>query len=87
MQGVEWTVLAYEFLPIGQYSEIEQSQDTSNESRLREVVEYWFDSGQKPSWRRLIWILDDSDHTRIADKIRHFAESIVGKCTHFLYYV
>lgn len=79
VQGVEWTVLGYHFLTIGKYQEMEQLQDTSNENRLREVVKYWFDSSQKPSWRRLIWILDDSDQTRVADKIRHFAEPIVGK--------
>jgi len=81
VQGVESTVLSYNFLPVSKYPEIEQLQDTSNENCLREAVEYWFDSGRKPwpSWRRLIWMLDDRDQTRIADKIRHFAEPIVGK--------
>ena len=84
MQGVEWTVLALQFIGFDKYDEIQQLHDTSNENRLRAVVEHWLgdcwhDVGEEPSWRRLIWTLDDAGQTRVADKIRHFAEPVLGK--------
>ena len=87
MQGVEWTILGEWFIPGGSFSdkyyEIELLQDTSNENRLRAVVECWLGGGEavgeEPSWRSLIWTLDAGGQTRVADKIRHFAEPVLGK--------
>ena len=83
VQGVKWTVLGERFIPRRNYDEIEQLQDTSNENRLRAVVKCWLGGrharGQEPSWRRLIWMLDDGGQTQVADKMRHFAEPVLGK--------
>ena len=83
MQGVEWTVLGERIIGRGKYYEINQLQDTSNEERLRAVVECWFDTGEaigrKPSWRWIIWVLDRGRQTRVADTIRQFAEPVLGK--------
>ena len=90
MQGVEWTLLGYNHIPSRQlipsdkYYEIEQLQETSNENCLRAVVECWLGGsgkaiGQEPSWRWLIRTLDDKGQTRVADKIRHFAEPVLGR--------
>ena len=79
MQGVEWTVLGGWLIPGGKCDEIKQLQDTSNENRLRAVVECWLGGGGEPSWRRLIWTLDEEGQTQVADKIRHFAEPVLGK--------
>ena len=84
VQGVEWAVLGRGLIPSDKYHQIEQLQDSSNENRLRAVVECWLGgsgkaSGQEPSWRRLIWMLDDMGQTQVADKIRHFAEPVLGK--------
>ena len=84
MQGVEWTLLGEQFIPDGNYDEIEHLHDTRNENRLRAVVECWLGGGgealgEKPSWRRLIWTLDHKGQTQVADKIRHFAEPVLGK--------
>jgi len=53
-------------IPANRYDEIEQLQDTTNENCLWAVVKCWFDGegetvGQKPSWRWLIWKLDDGN--------------------------
>jgi len=90
VQGVEWTLLGYNhipsrrLIPYDKYDEIRQLQDTSNENRLRAVVKCWLGGdghavGQGPSWRWLIWTLDDNGQTRVADNIRHFAEPVLGK--------
>jgi len=90
VQGVKWTVLGYNrissrrLIPSDKYNEIQRLHDTRNENRLRAVVECWLGgsgkvSGQKPSWRSLIWTLDAGGQTRVADKIRHFAEPVLGK--------
>ena len=84
VQGVKWTVLGRGLIPSGKYDEIEQLHDTSNENRLRAVVECWLGGGgeavrQEPSWRRLICTLDEEGQTQFADKIRHFAEPVLGK--------
>ena len=88
MQGLEWSILGSWLLGTWlirgyKYDEIRQLQDTSNENRLRAVVECWLGGGhnvgEEPSWRRLIWMLDDEGETHVADKIRHFAEPVLGK--------
>ena len=84
VQGVPWRVLGKSLIPGDEYDEIEQLQDTSNEERLRAVVECWLGGGgtavrQEPSWRRLIWALDDENQTSVADTIRHFVEPVLGK--------
>ena len=83
MQGVPWIFLCYGLIGSGKYREIKQLQDTSNEERLRAVVECWFDTGEadgrKPSWRRIIWALDRGRQTSVADAIRQFAEPVLGK--------
>ena len=83
VQGVEWTVLGLPLITFDKCCEIEQLQDTSNENCLRAVVECWLGGGhaadEEPSWRRLIWTLDEEGQTRVADKIRHFAEPVLGK--------
>ena len=70
--------------------EIER-QHQSDDSRLRAVIECWLQGegvDEEPSWRRIIWALDDTNdwlkhdtnETRAAaDTIRHFAEPLPGK--------
>jgi len=81
--GVKWTVLGRQLIPKDKYDEMKQLQDTSNENHLRAVVECWLGgghaTGQEPTWRSLIWTLDAGGQTRVADKIRHFAEPVLGK--------
>ena len=59
-----------------------EGQHQSDESRLRAVIECWLQGDGKdkePSWRRIIWELDDENETRsAADSIRHFAELLPG---------
>ena len=83
VQGVEWADLGVQLIPSDKYEEIEELHDTSNENRLRAGVECWLGGGgddvsEEPSWRRLIWTLDEEGQTRVADKIRHFAEPVLG---------
>ena len=78
-----WTVLGERLILSDKCYEIEQLQDTSNEERLRAVVECWFDTGEaigrKPSWRWIILALDRAHQTRVSDTIRHFGEPVLGK--------
>ena len=64
------------------FAEIER-QHQSDDSRLRAVIECWLQGegkDEEPSWRRMIWALDDANKTRAAaDNIRHFAEPLPGK--------
>ena len=67
MLAVEKVTLSFLLTSIAnKYDEIEQLQDTTNENCLWAVVECWFDGegetvGQEPSWRWLIWKLDDGN--------------------------
>ena len=45
MQGVKWTVLGRRLIPDDKYAGISQLPDTSNDNRLRAVVECWLDGG------------------------------------------
>ena len=93
MQGVAWRKLG-ERLIRGDYNlkshqydcpkldEIAQ-QHQSDDSRLRAVIECWLQGegrDEEPSWRALIWRLDDAtETTAAADPIRHFAEPLPGE--------
>ena len=75
------------------FHEIER-QHQSDDGRLRAVIECWLQGNgvdEEPSWRRIIWTLDEEDETRAAaDTIRHLAEPLPGEScdsTTFLYSV
>jgi len=64
-----------------------QGQHQSDADRLLAVVNTWVQGGgvdKEPSWRRLIWTLDCIKMTSYADKIRHFAEPVLGKSCDFI---
>ena len=70
---------------IGDYPKLDEieRQHQPDDSRLRAVIECWLQDERmrvKPSWRALIWTLDDTKTPRaVADTIRHFAEPLSGK--------
>ena len=94
VQGVAWRKLGEKLIPSGDYNhesrqfvypkldEIAQ-QHQSDDSRLRAVIECWLQGEEldkEPSWRRIIWALDDATETRpLANTIRHFAEPLPGE--------
>ena len=93
VQGVAWRKLG-EKLIRGDYNfESHQSdypkldeiaqQHQSDDSRLRAVIECWLQGERRdkePSWRRIIWALDDATETRpLANTIRQFAEPVPGE--------
>ena len=58
-------------------------QHDSDEARLKAVVEKFLlgEGLYQPSWRRVIYSLDDADEIQLADKIRSFGEPVQGECT------
>ena len=57
-------------------------QYESDGVRLHAVVKTWVQGGgvdEEPSWRHIIWRLDDQGVTGVADIIRHYAEPVLGK--------
>ena len=94
VQGVAWRKLGERLIPPGDYNfesrqfdypkldEIAQ-QHQSDDSRLHAVIECWLQGeglDKEPSWRRIIWRLDDAtETTAAADPIRHFAEPPPGE--------
>ena len=93
LPGEAWRTLGESFIPCTDFDEIEE-QHQSDDSRLRAVIQCWLQGGgfavrEEPSWRRIIWTLDEGYEIR-ADSIRHFAEPLPGKSCHsitFLYSV
>ena len=91
VQGADWRTLGKGLLakymfgqPRGAESKLEeiQGKHQSDADRLHAVVNTWVQYGgldKEPSWRRLIWTLDRTKMTICADKIRHFAELVLGK--------
>ena len=92
VQGVHWRTLGEVLLAkscmFGTFEGAEsklnkiQGQHQSDADRLHAVVNTWVQGhgyDKEPSWRRLIWILDFIKMTMCADKIRHFAEPVLGK--------
>jgi len=59
-----------------------QQQYKSSDDRLHALVKTYVQGDgwdKEPSWRSLIWRLDDGELARVADSIRHFAEPVLGK--------
>ena len=93
MQGVAWRKLGERLiygvysgtLYLGDYSKLDEiaQQHQSDDSRLRAVIECWLQGEERdlePSWRRIIWALDDATETSAAaDPIGHFAEPLPGE--------
>ena len=94
VQGVPWRFLGEVLLTVAYYprdkdiskeaskllNEIEQ-QYHSDDDRLHAVVETWVQGGwldKEPSWRCLIW-RSDWEELSIADKIRNYAEPVLGE--------
>ena len=82
LPGVAWRPLGERFIPSGVFDEIER-QHQSDDSRLHAVMECWLQGGGvglEPSWRNIIWRLDEAtETTAAADPIRHFAEPLPGE--------
>ena len=94
VQGVAWRELGKRLIPYIVYNresrqwdypkldEIAQ-QHQSDDSCLRAVIECWLQGeglDKEPSWRRIIWELDDATETSTAaDAIRHFTEPLPGE--------
>ena len=56
-------------------------QYQSDDERLRALIDHWLqgEGDEEPSWRVLIYNLDWANETKIAEKIRHFAEPVSGE--------
>ena len=53
---------------------------SSNEERMRAVVQQWLESAGLPrSWRELVWVLDHAGDIQVADPIRGFTEPPSGE--------
>lgn len=90
VQEVDWRTLGKVLLPLellrGEFSyptlDKIGEQYLSDDDRLRAVVETWVQGDgwdKKPSWRQFIWTLDWGEMTGVADNVRRFAESVLGK--------
>ena len=85
VQGVKWWRILGERL-FRKYGFIYPVLDgirlrhTTNEGRLREMIQRWLKGeGWPPSWRRLIYSLDMAGELTVADPIRGFAEPPQGE--------
>ena len=69
---------------VGGYPKLDEieRQHQSDDSRLRAMIECWLQGDgvdKEPSWRRIIWALDDTNETTApAETIRHLAEPLPG---------
>ena len=55
-----------------------KQQHISDGNYLHGVVEEWL-KGHQPSWRQIIYSLDRIDETKLADRIRGYAEPPPGE--------
>ena len=52
---------------------------SSNEDRMRAVVQQWLEGGLPRLWRWLVWALDQAGDIEVADPIRGFTEPPRGE--------
>ena len=95
VQGVNWRALGESLLKSEYnheslqmiYPKVDQIErlHQSDGDRLHAVVECWMQGEGKhkePSWRTIIWELDDANETITAENIRNYAEPVQGKSYH-----
>ena len=56
-----------------------EQEYSSNEDRMKAVVQQWLEGGFLPSWRELVWALDHAGDIEVADPIRGFTEPPSGE--------
>ena len=57
-----------------------EQEYSSNEDRMRAVVQQWLEGGGSTrSWRWLVWALDQAGDIQVADHIRGFTEPPSGE--------
>ena len=83
VQGVAWKGLGemlFSNKPNRYLDEIE-AQHQSDDERLHALIDHWLqgEGAEQPSWRALIYNLDWGKETKVADKIRQFAEPVSGE--------
>ena len=55
----------------------------NDEARLKDIVQQFIQGKglHQPSWRRVIYALDEANEIHVADQIRHYGEPVQGVCT------
>ena len=52
--------------------------DSKRGENVKDLFSYWLNNDPFPTWRRLIWALDESEEKGIVDSVRHYAEPLAG---------
>ena len=82
VQGVAWRNLG-EWLFSNKRSYVDEieAQHQSDDECLHALIDHWLqgEGEDQPSWRALILNLDWAKETKVADKIRQFAEPVSGE--------
>ena len=82
VQGVAWKGLGNMLCSNKQsYLDEIEAQYQSEDERLHALIDHWLqgEGAEQPSWRALIYNLDWAEETKVADKIRQFAEPVSGE--------
>lgn len=82
LQGLDWRTIGREVMdiPDNKLEELIQGV-TTGEKREEILIDYWFLRHPLLSWRLLTARLDNMGNHDQADRIRHLAEELTGKCS------
>ena len=55
----------------------------NEEANLKDIMQQFIlgEGRYQPSWRRVIYALDEANEIHVADQIRHYGEPVQGVCT------
>ena len=82
VQGVAWRKLGEKLFTKKQsYLREIEAQHQSDDECLHALIDHWLEGegDEQPSWRALIYNLDYAEETKLAAKVRHFAEPVSGE--------
>ena len=65
-------------VPDRKLAEIRQQHSTWT-NQTRATLEYWLSVDPTPSWRRLVWALEDSGEHQAAERVRPYVEPLTGE--------
>ena len=81
LEDVKWDTLCVGYMYTGGVLDLPNSMHqklAKKKNRRRRAVDFWVSNHPYASWRLLITQLDQEEEYAVADKIRHYAETVTG---------
>ena len=71
-------------VPLSKQQEIREQCGSDEDKAVEKCIEWWLEHATDVSWRQIIYCLDCTEETAVADGLRQYAEPLSGIVHHIL---